>query len=118
MTLHITVDGKKTELSEGTSISELKETQTSDFMYALVNGRHEESDYVLSDGDIIHIVKKGCSDEETSEHSLIQRYSAEKFEKISKARIGIAGLGGIGSHVAVSLVRAGIRDLVMRISTV
>ena len=37
MSLFITVDGKKTELSEGTSISELKETQTSDFMYALVN---------------------------------------------------------------------------------
>ena len=48
MTLHITVGGKKTELSEGTSISELKETQTSDFMYALVNGRHEDSDYILS----------------------------------------------------------------------
>ena len=84
--MFITVDGKKTELSEGTSISELRETQTSDFMYALVNGRHEESDYVLSDGDTIHIVKKGCSDEETSEHSLIQRYSVEKFEKISNKR--------------------------------
>ena len=113
MTLHITVDGKKTELSEGTSISELKETQTSDFMYAMVNGRHEESDYVLSDGDTVRIVKKGDSEEDISGHSLIQRYSAEKYEKISKARIGIAGLGGIGSHVAVSLVRAGIRDLVI-----
>ncbi|MBO5518804.1 MAG: sulfur carrier protein ThiS adenylyltransferase ThiF [Candidatus Methanomethylophilus sp.] len=111
--MHITVDGKKTELSEGTSISELKETQTSDFIYAMVNGRHEESDYVLSDGDTVRIVKKGDSEEDISGHSLIQRYSAEKYERISKTGVGIAGLGGIGSHVAAALVRTGIKDLVI-----
>ncbi|MBO5599494.1 MAG: sulfur carrier protein ThiS adenylyltransferase ThiF, partial [Candidatus Methanomethylophilus sp.] len=103
----------KTELSEGTSISELKETQTSDFIYAMVNGRHEESDYVLSDGDTVRIVKKGDSEEDISGHSLIQRYSAEKYERISKTGVGIAGLGGIGSHVAAALVRTGIKDLVI-----
>ena len=111
--MRITVSGKETELREGARISELEETQTSDFMYALVNGRHEEPDHVLEDGDAVFIVRKGCPGEEISGHSLVQRYSAEKYERISKTRVGIAGLGGIGSHVAATLVRAGIRDLVI-----
>ena len=113
MTLRITVDGRRTELPEGSRVSGIEETQTSDFMYALVNGRHEEPDHVLEDGDAVFIVRKGCPGEEISGHSLVQRYSAEKYERISKTRVGIAGLGGIGSHVAAALVRAGIRDLVI-----
>ncbi|MBQ5397506.1 MAG: sulfur carrier protein ThiS adenylyltransferase ThiF, partial [Candidatus Methanomethylophilus sp.] len=97
----------------GSRVSGIEETQTSDFMYALVNGRHEEPDHVLEDGDAVFIVRKGCPGEEISGHSLVQRYSAEKYERISKTRVGIAGLGGIGSHVAAALVRAGIRDLVI-----
>lgn len=113
MTLRITVDGKGKEIREGATVSGLEETQTSDFMYALVNGRHEEPDHVLEDGDTVFIVRRECSEEEISGHSLVQRYSAEKYDRISKIRIGIAGLGGIGSHVAAALVRAGIRDLVI-----
>lgn len=33
------------------------------------------------------------------------------YEKIEKARVGIAGLGGLGSNVAVSLARLGIGNL-------
>lgn len=32
---------------------------------------------------------------------------------LGKARVGIAGLGGMGSNVAVMLVRSGVRDLVL-----
>ena len=111
--MRITVDGRRAELPEGSRVSGIEETQTSDFMYAMVNGRHEEPGHVLEDGDAVFIVKKGYSGEEISGQSLVQRYSAEKYERISKTRVGIAGLGGIGSHVAAALVRAGIRDLVI-----
>jgi sulfur carrier protein ThiS adenylyltransferase len=35
------------------------------------------------------------------------------FEKLKNARIGIAGLGGLGSNIAVSLTRIGIGKLVL-----
>ena len=39
--------------------------------------------------------------------NLIKKLGEESFEKIQKARIGLAGLGGLGSNCALSLVRVG-----------
>ena len=38
---------------------------------------------------------------------LIKKLGEENFKKIQSARIGIAGLGGLGSNCALSLVRVG-----------
>jgi sulfur carrier protein ThiS adenylyltransferase len=47
------------------------------------------------------------------EKALRDRYGNEAHNSIKKARIGIAGLGGLGSNIAAMLVRAGISDLVI-----
>ena len=39
--------------------------------------------------------------------NLIKKLGKENFEKVQKARIGLAGLGGLGSNCALSLVRVG-----------
>lgn len=44
---------------------------------------------------------------------LIERHGQTVYEKLNAATIGIAGLGGLGSNVAVALVRAGIGKLVI-----
>ncbi|MEF9841484.1 MAG: sulfur carrier protein ThiS adenylyltransferase ThiF [Raoultibacter sp.] len=43
--------------------------------------------------------------------ALMRRVSQESYEKLRAARVGIAGLGGLGSHIAVSLARCGIGSL-------
>lgn len=40
--------------------------------------------------------------------ALKERHGAERQEKFSKARVAICGLGGLGSNIAISLVRAGV----------
>lgn len=40
--------------------------------------------------------------------ALQERYTPQMYERISKASVAIAGLGGLGSHVAVMLARAGV----------
>jgi sulfur carrier protein ThiS adenylyltransferase len=69
----------------------------------------------LRDGDSVTTVANGVFDQDVAKTLLAQRYSADVLEKIRDAKIGIAGLGGIGSHIAESLVRAGFCNLVKSI---
>ncbi len=48
---------------------------------------------------------------ETYESMLIARHSPEVHAKLRKASVGVAGLGGLGSQIAVALVRMGIGRL-------
>ena len=40
-----------------------------------------------------------------------QRFSREIRQRLAEARVGIAGLGGLGSHIAVMLARTGVGTL-------
>lgn len=50
---------------------------------------------------------------EALRQALLERYMPEMYEKISNASVAIAGLGGLGSNVAVMLARAGIGHLLL-----
>ncbi len=43
--------------------------------------------------------------------ALCQRHTAEKQEKLKNARVAVAGLGGLGSHVSIALARLGVGHL-------
>lgn len=45
---------------------------------------------------------------EELEEAMDKRFSKEVYEKLKHAEVAVAGLGGIGSHVAVNLARSGI----------
>lgn len=47
------------------------------------------------------------------ETHLIERHSLEIHQKVSEAVIGIAGLGGLGSNIALALARLGVKKLVL-----
>lgn len=46
-------------------------------------------------------------------NALIARHGAENQCKLTRATVGIAGLGGLGSHIAVSLARLGVGRLIL-----
>ncbi|MEG0962627.1 MAG: sulfur carrier protein ThiS adenylyltransferase ThiF [Lachnospiraceae bacterium] len=48
---------------------------------------------------------------EQLEQALLERYTTEMYQKISNAKVAVAGLGGLGSNVAVLLARAGVGTL-------
>lgn len=48
---------------------------------------------------------------EDFEQALIERHTRPVYEKLKAARVAIAGLGGLGSNIAVSLARAGVGEL-------
>lgn len=43
----------------------------------------------------------------------VQRHGEEAVKKLQNACVGIAGLGGLGSHIAISLARMGVGKLVL-----
>lgn len=49
--------------------------------------------------------------QEEWEEELCRRHTYQNQAKIRKARVAICGLGGLGSNIAISLVRAGIGEL-------
>lgn len=51
--------------------------------------------------------------QEQLKQALLERYTPEMYEKITNASVAIAGLGGLGSNVAVMLARAGIGHLLL-----
>lgn len=51
--------------------------------------------------------------QEQLKQALLERYTPEMYEKITNASVAIAGLGGLGSNVAVMLARAGIGQLLL-----
>lgn len=50
---------------------------------------------------------------DTLEQALIARHGAENQKKFADATVGVAGLGGLGSHIAVHLARLGVGRLVL-----
>lgn len=45
--------------------------------------------------------------------ALVERHGADIQDKLDRASVGIAGLGGLGSHIAVFLARLGVGRLVL-----
>ncbi len=58
-------------------------------------------------------VPSNAPGQEAVHAALIARHGAENQAKIERARIGIAGLGGLGSAVAIHLARLGVGTLVL-----
>lgn len=50
---------------------------------------------------------------EEMQRALVERHGEERAEEFSSATVGICGLGGLGSNIAVALARAGIGKLVL-----
>lgn len=78
----------------------------------IVNGYPVAADIILKDGDICCLIKKGeRPGPEEMEHLLAARHSPGVHNKVKKACVGIMGLGGLGSLVAIALARIGIGKL-------
>lgn len=80
----------------------------------IYNGFPQTSDRPLKQGDVIVFIQKGeIPSPEEFESLMTARHTPGIHEKIKKAVVGIAGLGGLGSTVAIALARIGIGKLLL-----
>lgn len=60
-----------------------------------------------------HDAQSGAPTLQQVRDALVQRHGMDVQQRLEAARVGVAGLGGLGSNIAVSLTRAGIGSLVL-----
>ncbi|MGN9135786.1 sulfur carrier protein ThiS adenylyltransferase ThiF [Clostridium sp. HCP1S3_B4] len=95
--------------TEETSAFSLKNIYKKDADIIIVNGFPIKEDMILKDGDKITFIKRGeIPKKEELEALMSSRHTPKVHEKLKKGRIAIAGAGGLGSNVAISLARIGV----------
>lgn len=106
--MRIIFNGKDIKF-DGERLSELTDKDVK-----IVNGYMVSHDVMLKDGDIITAIDKGVMPSyEELQYMLSARNTPFVNDKLKDAVVGIAGLGGIGSHIAVALARLGVGRLVV-----
>ena len=96
------------------TLGEARNTHKPDADLLIVNGAVTDESCLLADGDRIVLIKKGqIPTREELRILMTARHSPGVHEKVSGATVGIAGLGGLGSSVAVALARTGVGTLVL-----
>lgn len=80
----------------------------------IVDGFAIKEDSELKDGSNVVFIRRGVMPEREVLRAMIaSRNSPELNLALSKAVIGIAGLGGLGSNITLSLARVGVKKLVL-----
>jgi len=80
----------------------------------IYNGFPVTSDRPLQQDDEIVLIQKGAiPSPEEFECLLMARHTPGVHEKVKRAVVGIAGLGGLGSNVAIALARVGVGTLIL-----
>ncbi|ORI07851.1 thiamine biosynthesis protein ThiF [Campylobacter concisus] len=80
----------------------------------IVDGFAIKEDSELKDGSNVVFIRRGVMPEREILRAMIaSRNSPELNLALSKAVIGVAGLGGLGSNIALSLARVGVKKLVL-----
>ncbi len=105
---------RQIEVAEGTSLFALRDQERPDADILIYNGAAVADDVVLSEGDSVNLIKRGeVPPAEELEALMVARHTPGVHAKIKQATVGIAGLGGLGSAIAVALARIGVGKLVL-----
>lgn len=109
----LTLNGKPYETSCQTLFS-LREEYPGKADVLILNGFQTSEDLALHDGDTVAFIEKGVFPDETELESLMcSRHTPEIHNKVKQASVAIAGLGGLGSNIAVLLARTGVGRLLL-----
>ena len=108
--LNIKINGK-TVTTSCLTLHDLRAEQYGDGknIISILNGFQTFDDYKLSENDEVSFIEKGKMPPQDEFESLMcARHTPHVFEKVKAAKVAIAGLGGLGSNIAVSLARTGV----------
>lgn len=112
--IRIFVNEKQVEIEDDITAYGIRDYIKKDAELVVVNGQVIKKDMDLKENDRLTLIKRGeLPGKEELEALLVARHTPGVHEKVHKASVGIAGLGGLGSNVAVSLARMGIGKLLL-----
>jgi sulfur carrier protein ThiS adenylyltransferase len=112
--IRIKVNEKEVSIPSHFTLSQLKDEFKPNANVMIYNGFPLTSDCSLKQGDEIVFIQKGeTPSPEESESLMMARHTPGIHQKIKKSVVGIAGLGGLGSTIAIALARVGVGTLIL-----
>ena len=112
--ISITLAEGALEISEGTRIADLCAVHEPQADLYVRNGFPCSRETVLEEGDTVVLITRGrVPGPDELEALMVARHTPKVHEVLKRSVAGIAGLGGLGSSVAIALARVGIGRLVL-----
>lgn len=111
--MKILLNGQAVETSCKTLYELKKEVcENKENIVTIVEGFALNDDIELHENSEVTFIERGkLPSKEVLEHMLCARHTPKVHEKVKRARVAVAGLGGLGSNIAISLARTGIGTL-------
>ena len=112
--IQIKINEKEIFIPINTTLLRLKDQFKPKANLVIYNGFPVTSDYLLKQGDAIVFIQQGeTPSAEEFECLMTARHTPGVHQKIKKSVVGIAGLGGLGSVIAIALARVGVGRLIL-----
>jgi sulfur carrier protein ThiS adenylyltransferase len=112
--IRIKINESQSSVPSTTTLFHLKSQFKPNADLIIYNGFPVDSDRSLREGDEIVFIKKGKTPSpEEFESFMMARHTPGIHQKIKKSVVAIAGLGGLGSAVAIALARVGVGKLIL-----
>lgn len=112
--MKILLNERALDVTAGSTLWQVRETQKPDADVLIYNGAAVAEDFELQEGDSVNLIQRGeIPPAAELEALMVSRHTPGVHEKIKGATVGIAGLGGLGSAVAVALARIGIGKMIL-----
>ncbi len=112
--IRIKVNEKEISLPAETTLQWLKDQFKPNADLIIYNGFPISSEHPLQSGDEIILIKKGeRPSPEEMECLMMSRHTPGVYHKVKSSVVGIAGLGGLGSSIAIALARVGVGTLIL-----
>jgi sulfur carrier protein ThiS adenylyltransferase len=112
--MKIKVNEKFIELPASATLFDLKRQTKPDADVVIFNGAVMTADHALDEGDEVVLIRRGETPAAGDLEALMMaRHTPGVHARLTKATVGIAGLGGLGSAIAIALSRMGVGHLVL-----
>jgi len=112
--MKIKVNERPAEAKAGETLFGLRDRIKPDADVVILNGAAMNADAPLAAGDEISLITRGEKPSaEELEALMASRHTPGVHTKVKAATVGIAGLGGLGSAIAVALARVGVGKLIV-----
>lgn len=112
--MNISVNEKPAVVHNGTRLLDVAERHKPDADVLILNGFPASPDTLLAAGDEVFLIKRGeTPTAEDLEGLMAARHTPGVHGRLKNATVGIAGVGGLGSAVAVALARVGVGRLII-----
>ncbi|MBE0618230.1 MAG: sulfur carrier protein ThiS adenylyltransferase ThiF [Proteobacteria bacterium] len=112
--MRIRVNERESEWPAGTTVDRVRSAAKPAADVWICNGFPATPETVLQDGDEVVLIRRGeVPGPDELEALLVARHSPGVHRAVKSAKVGVAGLGGLGSQVAIALARTGFGALVL-----